>query len=192
MSYEFTDFARDCGIDLPFNYFELDPLYTVNFRKSGTTYFLYKDIARRRLSFLKRNPLWKSIRRYLEKSAGFSWYCWCGYKKQLRLHTALPAYPVEVKPHTSARNVPNFWQQVSRYVSTTKPVRSFHWLPFSWRTLSIQRVYTLLSYTEFIHDGYFNVEEYVQDHWGIVRELEKKHKHEYNTTITALLLKATG
>jgi hypothetical protein len=25
-----------------------------------------------------------------------------------------------------------------------------------------------------------------------VRELEKKHKHEYNTTITALLLKATG
>ena len=31
MSYEFEEFARDCNIKLPFEYFELDPLYSVNF-----------------------------------------------------------------------------------------------------------------------------------------------------------------
>jgi phytoene dehydrogenase-like protein len=34
MSYIFTEFARECNIRLPFNYYELDPLYTVNFRNS--------------------------------------------------------------------------------------------------------------------------------------------------------------
>jgi len=46
MSYEFEEFARDCGIKLPFEYFSLDPLYTVNFRNSPKTWFLYRDISR--------------------------------------------------------------------------------------------------------------------------------------------------
>ncbi len=44
MSYEFKEFARDCGIELPFEFIELDPLYTVNFSDSPKTYTLYKDI----------------------------------------------------------------------------------------------------------------------------------------------------
>lgn len=44
MSYEFKQFADECKIALPFEYVELDPLYTVNFSKSGKTYHLYKDL----------------------------------------------------------------------------------------------------------------------------------------------------
>ena len=46
MSYEFEEFARDCGIELPFKYVELDPLYSVNFSDNPKTFHLYKDIAK--------------------------------------------------------------------------------------------------------------------------------------------------
>ena len=41
MSYEFTDFAKDCNINLPFQYYQLDPLYSVNFSRSPKTCLLY-------------------------------------------------------------------------------------------------------------------------------------------------------
>src|SRR5690554_2877861 len=44
MSYEFEELANDCNIKLPFEYTELDPLYTVNFSGSTRTYHLHKDI----------------------------------------------------------------------------------------------------------------------------------------------------
>ena len=31
MSYEFIEFVRECGIEMPFEFVELDPLYSVNF-----------------------------------------------------------------------------------------------------------------------------------------------------------------
>jgi len=40
MSYEFREFAEDCGIELPFRYVELDPLYSVNFSDNSKTWFL--------------------------------------------------------------------------------------------------------------------------------------------------------
>ena len=46
MSYEFEEFARDCGIELPFKYVELDPLYSGNFRGNPKTFHLYKNIAK--------------------------------------------------------------------------------------------------------------------------------------------------
>lgn len=46
MSYEFEQLAKDCNIKLPFTYFDLDPLYTVNFIDNPKTYFLYKDIKK--------------------------------------------------------------------------------------------------------------------------------------------------
>jgi len=56
MSYEFTEFARDCGITLPFKYFGLDPLYTVNFRGNPKSYFLYRDIHKLAAQFSEVEP----------------------------------------------------------------------------------------------------------------------------------------
>ena len=34
MPYEFEELIEDCGLKMPFEFVELDPLYTVNFRGS--------------------------------------------------------------------------------------------------------------------------------------------------------------
>lgn len=44
MPYEFEELVNDCGIPMPFEFVEIDPLYTVNFRGSDKRYYLYKDI----------------------------------------------------------------------------------------------------------------------------------------------------
>ena len=56
MSFEFKEFARDCNIDLPFKYIELDPLYTVNFSDNPKTFFLHKDIKKLSAQFKDIEP----------------------------------------------------------------------------------------------------------------------------------------
>jgi len=69
MSYEFMDFAKDCGIDLPFKYVELDPLYSVNFRDNPKTFYLYKDIKKLSEQFKDIEPDFeKKMVKYLKKS----------------------------------------------------------------------------------------------------------------------------
>lgn len=46
MPYEFEELVNDCGIPMPFEFVELDPLYTVHFRGSSQKFSLYKDIDR--------------------------------------------------------------------------------------------------------------------------------------------------
>ncbi len=189
MSYEFTDFARDCNISLPFKYFALDPLYSVNFRGNPKTYFLYKDIHRLSQQFLEQEPDFEQkMTRYLEKSKrlfhdtvdvaiknNFD-SLWDYFIKLLRVN---PAHmPVLFR---------NFWQQVSKYFKSDDAVQILSLVAFFLgRTpFDTSAVYTLLSYTEFVHDGYFNVEggmyKIIE---GILLELEKEHVHiTYNTEI---------
>ena len=69
MSYEFKEFAKDCGIELPFEFIELDPLYTVNFSDSPKTYTLYKDIDKLAAEFAEKEPDFKEkMLKYLGKS----------------------------------------------------------------------------------------------------------------------------
>jgi phytoene desaturase len=189
MSYEFTDFARDCNISLPFKYFALDPLYSVNFRGNPKTYFLYKDIHRLSQQFLEQEPDFEQkMTRYLEKSKrlfhdtvdvaiknNFD-SLWDYFIKLLSVN---PAHlPVLFR---------NFWQQVSKYFKSDDAVQILSLVAFFLgRTpFDTSAVYTLLSYTEFVHDGYFNVEggmyKIIE---GILLELEKEHVHiTYNTEI---------
>jgi phytoene dehydrogenase-like protein len=56
MSYEFKELAKDCGITLPFTYYSLDPLYTVNFSNSQKVYNLYKDLTKLAAEFEEEEP----------------------------------------------------------------------------------------------------------------------------------------
>jgi phytoene desaturase len=82
----------------------------------------------------------------------------------------------------------NFWQQVSKYFKSDEAIQILSLVAFFLgRTpFDTSAVYTLLSYTEFRHDGYFNVEggmyRIIE---GIIDELEKENvKISYNTEIT--------
>ncbi|HNY14546.1 MAG TPA: FAD-dependent oxidoreductase, partial [Bacteroidales bacterium] len=69
MSYEFTDFAKECNISLPFRYYSLDPLYTVSFKNSDRVFRLYKDLAKLAAEFRDIEPDFEErMNRYLKKS----------------------------------------------------------------------------------------------------------------------------
>jgi phytoene desaturase len=189
MSYEFKEFANDCNIELPFKYWDLDPLYTVNFKRSPKTYFLYKDIHKLAEQFLEKEPDFeKHMIKYLEKSKHlFHDTVDVAIKNNFDSLFDYFIKLAKVNPVHLPVIFRNFWQQVSKYFSSDDAVQILSLVAFFLgRTpFDTSAVYTLLSYTEFQHDGYFNVEggmyKIIE---GIVDELMKENvKITYNTEI---------
>ncbi len=190
MSYEFDEFVKDAGIEMPFKFVELDPLYTVNFLSTGKTYTMYKDLAKLAEEFKDVEPdLENKIKRYL----GTGQMLFDGtvdlvvrrnYNSLMHYFITLMQAPPKLMPVLFR----SFWQQVSKYFSSEEVKQILSLVAFFvGRTpFDTPAVYSLLSYTEFIHNGYFNVEggmyKIVE---GLVKELEKqKIKIHYNTEIT--------
>lgn len=189
MSYEFTAFAKECNIELPFKFVELDPLYTVNFSDSPKTYFLYKDIKKLAEQFKDVEPDFEEkMNRYLKKSGElfddtvdlviknnfnsiFSYVLTLMRVNPVHLPVLFRSFYQEVKRNFSSKEAQQIVSLVAFFLGRT---------PFD--TMAI---YTLLSYTEFKHDGYYNVEggmyKIVE---GLVEELKKEGvKFTYNTEI---------
>ncbi len=179
MSYIFKEFAKDCDIQLPFSYYELDPLYTVNFHGNPKTFLLYKDISKLAKEFNDIEPDFeKKMRLYLEKS------------KQLFDDTidiviknnfnSVADYFLKLSK-VNAGHLPvllrSFYRHVSRYFSSDEARQIISLVAFflGRSPFETSAVYSLLSYTEFQHDGYYNVEggmyRIVE---GIVNELKKE------------------
>lgn len=190
MSYEFEAFAKECGIELPFKYYSLDPLYSVNFIDNPKTFFLYKDIDKLSAQFEDIEPGFKQkMEKYLEKSGRlFHDTVDLVIKNNFDSYFAYIVTLMRVNPVHIPVLFRSFWQQVNRHF-TSKEARQIISLVafFLGRTpFDTMAIYTLLSYTEFKHDGYFNVEggmyKIVE---GFVAELEKARvKINYNTEIT--------
>ena len=184
MSYEFKEFAKDCNIELPFKYIALDPLYTVNFSRSPKTYRLYKDIHKLAEQFKDVEPDFEiKMRKYLKNGkALFNDTVDIIVKENYNSVFAYLITLMKVNPVHLPILFRNFWQQVCRYFSSDDAREIISLVAFFLgRTpFDTPAVYTLLSYTEFEHDGYFNVEggmyKIVE---GIVEELRKE-----NVTIT--------
>ncbi|MBN2485555.1 MAG: phytoene desaturase [Bacteroidales bacterium] len=190
MSYEFEEFAKECGIELPFSYHRLDPLYTVNFSDNPQTFFLYSDIDKLAAQFASFEPGFASkMDRYLADSGKlfhdtvdlviknnfdslFSYFITLMKVNPVHLPVLFRSFWKEVKRHFSSKEARQIISLVAFFLGRT---------PFD--TMAI---YTLLSYTEFKHDGYYNVDggmyKIVE---GLVSELEKNHVNiQYNTEIT--------
>lgn len=184
MSYEFNEFAKDCNIELPFKYVALDPLYTVNFSRSPKTYRLYKDIHKLAEQFKEVEPDFEiKMRKYLKNGkALFNDTVDIVIKENYNSVFAYLITLMKVNPIHLPILFRNFWQQVCRYFSSDDAREIISLVAFFLgRTpFDTPAVYTLLSYTEFEHDGYYNVEggmyKIVE---GIVEELRKE-----NVTIT--------
>jgi phytoene desaturase len=189
MSYEFTDFAKECNIELPFKYISLDPLYTVSFRNSDKIYHLYKDLKKLAAEFSDTEPdMEKGLSRYLDKSRRLFYDTNVvinnNYDSLLHYFLTLP----RVGPAHIGTLYRSFWDHVSRYFTSNEAREILSLVAFFLgRTpFDTSATYTLLSYTEFMHDGYFNVEggmyKIVE---GIVDELKKeKVRITYDTEIT--------
>ncbi|MBN2763667.1 MAG: phytoene desaturase [Bacteroidales bacterium] len=190
MTYEFDEFARDCGITLPFKFIELDPLYTVNFLQNGKTYRIYKDISRFAAQFKDVETGFEhKMKRYLEKSRQLFEDTYHVVIKTN--HGSLFDYLMALS-RVNPKHLPivfsNFWQHVSRYFSSDDARQIISLVAFFLgRTpFDTHAVYSLLSHTEFVHNGYYNVEggmyRIVET---LVEELKKgKVRFAFNTEIT--------
>ena len=190
MSYEFDEFVKDAEIEMPFKFVELDPLYSVNFLSTGKTYTIYKDLSKLAEEFKDVEPnLEEKIKKYLNTGGKLfdgtvDLVVRKNYNSLLHYFFTLMKAPPSLMPVLFR----SFWQQVSKYFSSEE-VRQILSLVafFVGRTpFDTPAIYSLLSYTEFVHNGYFNVEggmyKIVE---GLVREIKKQGiKIHYNTEIT--------
>ena len=188
MSYEFTEFANDCRIKLPFEYYELDPLYSVNFSKSPVTYHLYKEISKLAAQFRDQDPDFETgFRSYLDKSKRLFHDTNVVIKSNYDNLFEYLLTLAQVNPLHLPVLFRNFYNHVAQYVKSDDARQILSLVAFflGKTPFDTPAVYTLLSYTEFMHDGYFNVKggmyRVVE---GIVDELEKENvKIHYNTEI---------
>lgn len=190
MSYEFEEFARDCHIRLPFSYHAVDPLYTVNFRNDPHTYLLYRDIPRLAKQFESVEPDFAGkMERYLSKSQEiFDSTIDIVVRQNFDSLRDYFSKLMKVNPALLPVLFSNFWKHISHYFSSAEARQIVSLVSFFLgRTpFDTSAVYSLLSYTEFRHDGYFNVEGGMyQIIEGLVEELKKAGvKITYHTEIT--------
>lgn len=178
MSYEFKQFADECGIELPFRYQGVDPLYSVNFSHSPKTFQLYRDIHKLAEQFADVEPDFEEkMNRYLAKSEQiFNGTLDIVVKQNFDSFSDYAHKLTKVNPLLLPILFRNFWDHVSQYFTSAEARQIVSLVSFFLgRTpFDTSAVYSLLSYTEFKHDGYFNVEggmyKIVE---GLVGELKK-------------------
>ena len=191
MSYEFEEFAKDCGIQLPFDYMPLDPLYSVQFSDNPQTFHLYKNLDKLAEQFATVEPDFKEkFEKYLKKSGAlFHDTVDIVIKNNFNSMAAYVFALMRVNPVHLPVLFKSFYKHVTQYFSSKEAIQIISLVAFFLgRTpFDTMAIYSLLSYTEFKHDGYFNVKggmyKIVE---GLVNELQKeKVKLTYNTEIVS-------
>ena len=162
MSYEFEEFAKDCKITLPFKYRELDPLYTVNFRGSKKNWQLYKDPEKLAAQFADTEPFFrKKFERYMKKSGAlFHDTVDLVIKNNFDTRLSYLLTLMRVNPVHLPVLFRSFYDHVKKYFDSQEARQIISLVAFFLgRTpFDTMAIYSLLSYTEFRHDGYYNVE----------------------------------
>jgi len=180
MSYEFEEFACDCNMKLPFEYFELDPLYSVNFSDNEKTFHLYKNIDKLAEQFSEVEPDFKEKFERYQKKAGalFNDTVDLVIKQNFNSFAHYVVALMRVNPIHLPVLFKSFYAHVKKYFSSKEAIQIISLVAFFLgRTpFDTMAIYSLLSYTEFKHDGYYNVKggmyKIIE---GLVNELEKEN-----------------
>jgi len=190
MSYEFKEFVDYCGIDMPFEFVELDPLYKVNFSGSDHFYTIYKDLDKLAKEFEHIEPDFKQRMEQYLKSAGQIFHD-TEYKIIKRNFKNLPDYLLsltKVPPRNAPKMFRTMWSEMNKYFTSYEVKVIFSLVAFflGATPFDTPAVFSMLTYTELVHDGYHNVKggmyKIVE---GLLKELEKENvKIYYNTEIT--------
>jgi phytoene desaturase len=177
MSYEFEQFAKESNIELGFKYFSLDPLYTVHVKKSGKKFYMYKDLKKLASQFKDVEPDFENkMNKYLaEASSIFNDTVNIVIKQNFDSFFEYFKALMTVNPKHLPKLTRNFWQQVCKYFKSDEARQLISLVAFFLgRTpFDTMAVYTLLSFTEFKHDGYHNVEGGM---YNIINGLAKQFK----------------
>lgn len=178
MSYEFQELIKDCSIPMPFEFVELDPLYSVHFEGDKRSYLIYKDLRRLAIEFQEIEPdFGRKVERFL-KAAGEIYHD----TENIVIHRNFDSLAQYLMKLTTVplKHAPkmfySMWQEMERNFESFEVKVIFSLVGFflGATPFDTPAVYTLLNYTELVHDGYYNVKggmyKIVE---GLLRELEK-------------------
>ncbi len=189
MSYVFRDFLRDCNIDQLFEFVELDPLYTVNFRNNPKQYIIYKSLDKLAREFKEIEPDFEAKMKRFLKNTGTLFHD-TEHKIIQKNFNTLYEFLVQlmkVPLHHAPKMFRSVWQELSRYFSSYEVKVIFSLVAFflGATPFDTPAVYSMLTYTELKHDGYFNVKGGMyQIVESLISELKKeKVKIHYNVEI---------
>jgi len=190
MPYEFEELVNECGIKMPFEFIELDPLYTVNFKGNPKTYYLYKDIDKLTEQFKDIEPDFeKKFRAYLKKCGElYNDTVDIAIKQNFDSLLDYASALIRVNPIHLPVLLRSFWRQVCRYFESKEARQIVSLISFFLgRTpFDTNAIYTLLSHIEFKNNGYYNVKGgmyKIVD--GLMEELSKLNTtFVFNTEIT--------
>ncbi len=191
MSYEFKELIEDCRIEMPFEFVELDPLYSVHFEGDARSYLIYKDLKKLAVELQKIEPDFEQkIQKFL-KAAGQMFHdtenivIKSNFDSLARYLLKLTTVPVKHAP----KMFYSMWQEMERNFDSFEVKVIFSLVGFflGATPFDTPAVYTLLNYTELVHDGYHNVKggmyKIVE---GLLDELQKRNvRIHYNTEITS-------
>jgi phytoene desaturase len=190
MSYEFDEFFRFMEMKPPFEFVSLDPLYTVQFSSSKNKYTIFRDLDKLAEQFREVEPDFRPKMERLLKSAGKFFHdtdervIKKNYDSMVQWLLTLASVPWGHVPKLF-RSV---WKELGRYFSSEEVKQIFSLVAFflGATPYDTPAVYTLLTYTELVHDGYHNVKggmyKIVE---GLIPEMEKWGiRVHYNTEIT--------
>ena len=180
MSYEFTEFVNDCGIEMPFEFVELDPLYSVHFEGDNRSYLIHKNIQKLAQEFKDIEPDFERKINTFLKSAGQVFHdtehivIKRNFNNLLSYLFQLTRVPIKHAP----KMFYSMWREMEKNFDSFEVKVIFSLVGFflGATPFDTPAVYSLLSYTEMVHDGYYNVKggmyKIVE---GLVKELEKNN-----------------
>lgn len=180
MTYEFEEFIKDAQIARPFSFTELETLYTVHFRGSEKRFFIHKDLDKLAREFEGIEPDFKNKMQRFLKAAGRFFHD-VEHKVLKRNYNSLWDFlwaMAQVPPKYAPRMWRSVWDEMERYFDSTEVKEIFSLVAFflGATPFDTPAIYTLLSYTEMVHDGYHNVQggmyKIVE---GLMQEIQKKN-----------------
>ena len=162
MSYEFEELFAACGMKNPLRFQKLDPLYSVNFAGSERVFRIYTDLDKLAEEFKDIEPGFKAkAQRYLEGAGRIF--------RETEYRVVKSNFPSTWAYLLSLSRVPwkhaprmfySMWHDLEKTFESEEAKVIFSLVAFflGATPFDTPAVYKLLSYTELVHDGYWNVE----------------------------------
>lgn len=176
MTYEFKEFFEDIRLsEKPFEFRELETLYAVHFRGSDKKFMIHRDLDRLAKEFEEVEPDFKRKMEKFLKGAG-KFFHDTEYLVLKKNYDSLFDYLLtlmRVPMVHSPKLFRSVWQEMERHFESREVKEIFSLVAFflGATPFDTPAIYTILSYTELVHDGYHNV---VGGMYKIVEGLKKE------------------
>jgi phytoene desaturase len=189
MSYEFDELVKSTGIDYPFEFIELEPLFTVNIDGIAKTFTIYKDLDKLAAQFEGIEPRFKEKMEVHLKKTEILYHDTVN-RIVHRNFNSLPDYLLQMSK-VPLKHTPlifkTMWRELCDSFESKEARMIFSLVGFflGATPFDTPAIFSLLNYIEMKHDGYHNVKggmyRIVE---SMVKVLEEKGvKIHYNTEI---------